>query len=131
VRYAIFLLLAVSLTAESAETFEAREQRATMLEETSAGKAYQDAMWPLVKPFLAELIKQCISNEAKPDLTSFRWVATVTADGKLADVEVQPETGVSKCFSLGIVQAPFPKPPKEFAEDGLPVAFNMRLHPMN
>lgn len=130
-RYWILLVLAASLTAHSAETFDARVQRARALEDTPSGKAYQDSMWPLVKPFLEALIKQCIANDAKRDLKSFVWVATLTSEGKLADAQVQPETDIAKCFAQGMEQAPFPKPPQEFAEDGLPLTFNMRLHPMN
>lgn len=110
--------------------FERRVQAAKDLEATSSGKAYQDAMWPVVEPFLRALIKQCLAKDEKPDWTSFVWVATLTSDGQPADMQVQPWTAVADCFADGMEQAPFPSPPKEFA-DGLPVTFNMRLHPMN
>src|SRR5262245_28278097 len=124
-------LLITSLAASSAETFDARAQRARALEDTPSGQAYQDAMWPIVKPFLEALSKECIAKDAQRDLRSFVWVATLTSEGKLADAQVQPETVISKCFLQGMEQAPFPKPPQEFAEDGLPLTFNVRLHPMN
>lgn len=124
-------MLLFTLAASAAETFDARAERARALEDTPSGKAYQDAMWPLVEPFLAEMIKQCIADDPKHDLRSFVWLVTVTSEGKVADSQVQPETSVSKCFAQGMQQAPFPMPPQEFAEDGLPLIFNMRLHPMN
>jgi hypothetical protein len=109
-------------------SFDEWVQRATLLEETPSARAYQDSMWPLVQPFVAALIERCISEDPKPDLTSFVWVATLTADGYFADMEVRPQTAVAACFSSGMEQAPFPKPPQEFAEEGMPVVLNMRLH---
>jgi hypothetical protein len=124
-------LLVFAFAASGAETFDARAQRAKALEDTPPGRAYQDAMWPLVEPFLTALIKQCIADDAKHDMTPFVWVATLTAEGKLADAQVQPETAIARCFAAGMEQAPFPKPPQEFGDEGLPLTFNMRLHPMN
>jgi hypothetical protein len=126
---AIFLV--VSLTAEGAESFDARVQRAKALEETTLGRAYQDSMWPVLKPFMASLVKKCVSGNAKADLTSFVWVATLSLAGKLNDIQVQPITETSKCFSRGMEHAPFPKPPNELAHDGMPITFKMRLHPMD
>lgn len=128
---ATLLFLVLSLTAAGAETFDARVQRAKGLEETPLGRAYQDSMWPLVQPFIASLVKKCISNDAKADLTSFVWVATLTLEGKLDAVEVQPMTETSQCFSRGMQDAPFPKAPKELAHDGMSITFNMRLHPVD
>ena len=124
------LFLVVSLTAAGAETFDARVQRAKALEDTPLGRAYQDSMWPLVQPYLASLVKKCISSDAKADLTSFVWVATLTSEGKLDAVEVQPVTEISQCFSRGMQDAPFPKPATGWAHEGMPITFNIRLHPM-
>ena len=128
---AAILFLAVSLVAEGAETFDARVQAAKALEETPLGRAYQDSMWPLLQPFMASLLKKCIADVANADLTSFVWVATLTLEAKLNAIQVQPMTETSKCFSQGMEHAPFPKPPKELTRDGMPITFNMRLHPMD
>lgn len=128
---AAVLFLVVSLTAEGAETFDARVQRAKFLEETPLGRAYQDSMWPLLQPFVASLVKKCISDDGKADLTSFVWVGTLTLEGDLNAIQVQPMTQISKCFSRGMEHAPFPKPPKELAHDGMPITLNMRLHPVD
>ncbi|HEY4368649.1 MAG TPA: hypothetical protein VGN07_15545 [Steroidobacteraceae bacterium] len=125
------LFLVVSLTAVGAETFDARVQRAKGLEETPLGQAYQDSMWPLLQPFVASLVKKCISEDGKADLTSFVWVGTLTLKGNLNAIQVQPMTQMSRCFSRGMEHAPFPKPPKELARDGMPITLNMRLHPMD
>jgi hypothetical protein len=111
--------------------FSAWVARARKLEETPSGKAYQDVMWPLVEPYVAALIKRCIADNAKEDLASFIWVATLNSDGKVTEVDVQPETEVTQCFFDGMLRAPFPKTPPEYADDGLPVTLNMRLHQMN
>ena len=115
----------------SAAAFDAWVRRAKALEETPTGKAYQDLMWPRVEPFVAALIKRCIADNAKEDLASFIWVATLSSEGKIAVVDVQPQTEVTQCFFDGMLHAPFPATPPEFADDGLPVMLNMRLHPMN
>jgi len=73
---AVVFFLTASLSAASAETFDARVQRAKTLEDTPLGKAYQDSMWPVVQPFMMSLLKECISHDATADLTSFVWVAT-------------------------------------------------------
>jgi hypothetical protein len=127
-RIAAIAVAVASLSVASAETFGARAQRAKALEDTPDGAAYQDEMWPLVRPFIASLMERCVPDKQVGDLRSFVWVATLTADGKLIDVEFQPITEVSRCFSRGMEHAPFPKPPKSFTVSGLPLTFNMRLH---
>ena len=47
-------------------------------------------MWPLVEPFLARIDPAVLPKDEKPDLTSFVWVATVTADGQPADMQIEP-----------------------------------------
>ncbi len=129
-RIVAIALAVTSLGAAAAETFDARAQYAKALEDTPAGQAYQDEMWPVVKPYISDLMERCVSDKPTSDLRSFVWVATLTAEGKLIDIEVQPDTEVSRCFSRGMEHAPFPKPPKDFAVGGLPLTLNMRLHPM-
>ena len=128
---AMLLSLPISPGVQADEPFDARVQRAKAIEDTPVGSAYQDQMWPLVKPFISQLVEDCLASKEKPDARSFVWLGTLTADGKLVDVEVQPLTDVSACFSHGMDRAPFPKPPKEFEAGGLPLTFNMRLHQMN
>jgi len=128
---AMLLSLPISTSARADEAFDARVQRAKAIEDTPVGSAYQDQMWPLVKPFISRLVEECLAGKEKPDARSFVWLGTLTADGKLVDVEVQPLTDVSACFSHGMDRAPFPKPPKEFEASGLPLTFHMRLHEMN
>jgi hypothetical protein len=125
---AAILFLTGSLAANASESFDDRVQRARALEETPLGSAYQDSMWPLLRPFIASLVKSCVPDDVNADLTSFVWVGTVTLEGKLSANEVQPETPLSECFARGMEQAPFPKPPEAVAREGMPVTFNMRLH---
>jgi len=126
---AIFLLVA-SLNAAATEPFDARVQRAEAIENTPAGQAYQDEMWPLVQPFISGLMDKCVNDYPKADLLSFVWVGNLTANGGLVDVVVQPETDISRCFMHGMERAPFPMPPKDYWVGGLPLTFHMRLHPM-
>lgn len=105
--------------------FERRVQAAKDLEQTSAGKAYQDAMRPVVEPFLRKLLEQCTSAE-DPAGTSFVWVATLTLDGQPTKMQTEPDTITGFCFADGMKKAPFPDPPREFA-DGLPVTFEIHV----
>jgi hypothetical protein len=123
-------LVAVSFGVSAADTFDAKVQRAKDIEATPAGEAYQDKMWPLVQPFMSTVMARCVSDNPTSPLISFVWLATLTAEGKLVEVETQPNTELSRCFRKGMELAPFPKPPHEFAPRGLPLTFNMRLHPM-
>jgi hypothetical protein len=124
------VLVAVSFVVSAADTFDARVQRARDIEATPAGEAYQDEMWPLVQPFMSNVMKRCVSDNPTSPLISFKWIATLTVEGKLVGVETQPNTELSRCFQKGMELAPFPKPSQEFAPHGLPLTFNMRLHPM-
>ncbi|HKS54199.1 MAG TPA: hypothetical protein VJS12_02875 [Steroidobacteraceae bacterium] len=105
--------------------FERRVRAAKDLERTAAGKAYQDAMRPVVEPFLRNLIDLCTTGEDS-DRTPFVWVATLTADGQPTNMQVEPDTITGFCFADGMQRAPFPNPPQEFA-NGLPVTFEIHV----
>src|SRR5579871_2042353 len=92
------LLLLVSVVVEAGDAFSDRVERAKALEDTPAGQAYQDVMWPKVQPFIAALMQRCIPDDRNADLRSFVFVATLSAEAKLTEIEVQPVTEASKCF---------------------------------
>jgi hypothetical protein len=125
------LLLLVSIAVQAGDAFNDRVERAKALEETPSGQAYQDVMWPKVQPFVAALMQRCIPDDRNADRRSFVFVATLSAEAKLTEIEVQPVTETSKCFAAGMERAPFPKPPATLAPGGMPITFNMRLHEMN
>lgn len=125
------ILLVLPVTIQAGATFADRVERAKALEETPAGQAYQDVMWPKVHPFVTTLMQQCVPNDPGADVRSFVFVATLSFDAKLSEIEVQPVTAVSKCFAAGMERAPFPKPPPNLAAGGMPITLNMRLHEMN
>jgi hypothetical protein len=128
---ALLSLLMVSAVVQAGDAFEERVQRAKALEDSPAGQAYQDVMWPKVEPFVAALTQKCIPDDPKADVRSFVFVATLSADATLSEIEVRPVTDVAKCFAGGMRQAPFPRPPADLAAGGMPIVLNMRLHPMN
>jgi hypothetical protein len=127
----LVLVLLLAAAAHAADTFGDRVQRADALEKTTAGQAYQDVMWPIVHPFVTTLMQQCVPNDPGADLRSFVFVASLSAEAKLSEIEVQPVTEVSKCFAAGMERAPFPKPPPNLAAAGMPITLNMRRHEMN
>jgi hypothetical protein len=125
------LLLLVSVGAQAGDAFDDRVERAKALEETPAGQAYQDVMWPKVQPFVAALMQRCVPDDPKADLRSFVFVATLSSEAELTEIEVRPVTQASECFAVGMKRAPFPRPPATLAAGGMPITFNMRLHEMN
>lgn len=121
-------LLVLVSTVGAAASIEERSQEAEQLEATPVGVAYQDAMWPRVGPFVAELLRSCVNATPRPDLRSFVWVANIAEDGTPVDLEVAPVTDVANCFLKGMMDAPFPRPPSEFARGGMPVTLKLNLH---
>ncbi len=127
-RTVVVFLLAASINASAAGSFDDRVSRAEALEHTPAGQAYQDQMWPLVQPFFLDVLDKCLRSHPAESSGSFVWVATLTSNGELTEVETRPESDVSKCFSEGMAHAPFPKPPAEFSATGLLLTFQVNLH---
>jgi len=76
------LFLLSSAAVQAGEAFADRVDRAKTLEETPAGQAYQDVMWPKVQPFIATLMKRCIPEDRNADVRSFVFVATLSAEAK-------------------------------------------------
>ena len=58
------LLLLLPVAVQAGDAFGDRVQRAKAVEETPAGQEYQDAMWPMVKPFVAALMQSCCRRHA-------------------------------------------------------------------
>jgi len=54
------LLLVLPVTVQAGDAFSDRVDRAKALEETPAGQAYQDVMWPNVQPFVVSLMQLTI-----------------------------------------------------------------------
>ena len=122
------LLLLLALSAYGGESFEDRVQRANDLEKTAEGQAYQDAMWPLVEPVLADATSQCVPEDPDLEGQAITLVLTVSTDGSPRDIEVQPSTKAAKCIASKIARAPFPKPSEGFSASGLPLVFVLHLH---
>jgi hypothetical protein len=123
---ALFLLLAS--TAHSGESFEDRVRRANELERTAEGEAYQNAMWPLVGPVLADVASRCVPDDPALEGQALTLVLTISPDGSPRDIEIQPGTTATKCIANKIARAPFPKPPQGFSAGGLPLVFVLHLH---
>ena len=126
-RTPLLLVLLASL-AHGGESFEARAQRANDLEKTAEGQGYQDAMWPLVGPVLADVSSQCVPEDSALEGQAFTLIVTISADGSPRDIEVRPRTKATKCIATRIARAPFPKPPQAFSVSGLPLVFVLHLH---
>ena len=125
---AALLALVSASTVYAGEAFGDRVQRANDVEKTAEGEAYQDVMWPLVKPVIADVMLQCVPDDPTLEGQALTLVATILVDGLPRDIEVQPETKVTSCIANGLARAPFPKPPQSFSDNGMPLVFVLHLH---
>jgi hypothetical protein len=121
-------LLLLASIAHGGQSFEDRVERANYLEKTAEGREYQDTMWPLVGPVLAEVTNRCVSEDPALEGQTLTLVVTVSVDGTPRDIEVQPRTKEAQCIANEIARAPFPKPPQTFSAGGLPLVFVLHLH---
>jgi hypothetical protein len=96
---ASLLLVLIASIAHGGESFEERAQRANELEKTAEGKAYQDAMWPLVGPVLADVSSQCVPDDPALEGQAFTLVVTISADGSPRNIEVKPKTKATNCIA--------------------------------
>ena len=128
-KYTLLVLVLATSTALAADAFSARVHRAKVIEDLPSGKAYQAVLWQYVGRYTATVMTQCFPEGTRPDTTSFTMVANVLPDHTLSRIEVRPETKMSKCFLNGFKDAPFPVPPKEFGQRGMPIEIDMTVKP--
>lgn len=112
------LLLALMLASApvNAATFEERVDNANAAFETDQGEAYEKSLLP----YLQAAMKKCAHGAAAPEGSpgKFVLVADVSAQGKIVDPAVRPESDSSSCFSSEFSAQPLPAPPASLLVNG-------------
>ncbi len=109
------LVLAIALQlSPGAGDFRARVTQAKLAEGAATGPAYQKQLWDRIGNTTTDAYKICVANKSAAEKAPFTLVANVLADGRLAQIAVQPETPVAQCmasqFASLTVAAPPAKP---------------------
>jgi len=105
-------LLAGAQPATSNDTFNARVQRAKMVEAGATGPAYQKQFWAKTGNPMTDALKTCLASNAPADKSPFTLVADISPDGRPLNVEVRVPTPVAKCLAGQFSAWTFPAPPK-------------------
>jgi hypothetical protein len=107
----ILLALALQLSPATGTGFQTRATQAKLAEGASTGPAYQKLMWGQIGDPTTDAYKSCLGSSAAADKGPFTLVADVLADGRLARIEVQPQTVVAKCMAGQFASWVLPAPP--------------------
>jgi hypothetical protein len=107
------MLLALAFALAADNDFASRVAAAKALEKTTEGHAWQEALWTKIGNPATDALKDCVASNAPADKTPFTIVATIDAQGRSSNVQVQPETPVAKCFTGQFAVWTLPVPPKK------------------
>ena len=107
----VLLALTLQLSPAAGADFPARVTQAKLAEGAAAGSAYQKQMWDRIGNPTTDAYKSCLASNTPADKTPFTLVADVLADGRLARIEVQPQTMVAKCMAGQFASWTLPAPP--------------------
>lgn len=109
-------LIAVTASADAA-TFEERLERANAAFDSEQGGAYQKQLGPNIQ----RAIRQCAPGGPAGKGLSGKLVlvADVSADGKIRNPMVRPETRASTCIVEALSAQSLPAPPDRLLLDGV------------
>lgn len=106
------MLLALALALAADHGFDQRVHDAKALEAKPEGKAWQGKLWDKIGNPATDALRGCIASNAPADKRPFTLVATVSGDGRSAEVVVSPATPVARCFAGQFATWTLPVPPK-------------------
>ncbi|MHA6204822.1 peptidase C13 [Dyella soli] len=109
----ILLALALQLSPAAGADFHARITQAKLTEGAATGPAYQKQFWDHIGNGTTDMYKSCIASNMPADKTPFTLVANILADGRLAQIAVQPETPVARCMAGQFASLMVPAPPAQ------------------
>lgn len=101
------LLLSLTACAAVAEDFSGRVKAGNAAIATPAGKAYDASLGSAVQSAMLK----CVPPGSSGHLGKFALVGTVSSNGIVSAIEVQPATETSKCFAEQFSAASLPTPP--------------------
>ncbi|HQT65308.1 MAG: hypothetical protein B7Z75_12245 [Acidocella sp. 20-57-95] len=109
-KYFILACLLFSAQAALADDFSARATTARARAGNTEGAKYDITLWPILNQAAAVCDPP---GTVLPDteLGHFNLVGDITADGKMINIEVRPETNMAKCYAAQMAKAHFLHPP--------------------
>lgn len=109
----ILLALALQLSPAVSDDFQARVSQAKLAEGAASGPGYQKDMWDRIGNPTTDAYKSCLGSNKPADTSPFTLVASVTTDGHMQRIEVQPQTAVAKCMAGQFSNWVLPVPPAQ------------------
>ena len=109
------------------DSFGSRIQRADIVEASQEGAEYQKSLWSKIGNNAASAMQNCFPKSKKTDATSFVLVGDVTKICHLENIEVRPNTPMTRCFAAKLSNNQFPEPPEAFIENGMPLVIKVRV----
>lgn len=110
-------------------SFEGRAAVAKVLYTTPEGEDYRK----LVNEYLAvrhsKTMRSCFAATEDPWTANFELVGFIDRTGSLIDAVLKPETNIGMCFTTGLLNSIFPKPPKLEESELYPIYLEVRLQP--
>jgi hypothetical protein len=122
-----FALLAGAQPAAPNDDFNARVQRAKMLEASATGPAYQKQFWDKTKQPMTEALRGCIASNMPADKSPFTLVADISPDGHPLNVDVRAPTPVARCLAGQFSVWTFPVPPKAEGSAPYPIEIDVSM----
>ncbi|HET6553549.1 MAG TPA: peptidase C13 [Dyella sp.] len=122
----VLLALALQLAPAAGSDFHARVTQAKLAEGAATGPAYQKQMWDRIGNPTTDAYKSCLASNAPADRSPFTLVADVMADGRLAQIEVQPQTPIARCMAGQFATWMLPAPPASPAPYPVEIDFSIK-----
>ena len=107
----VLLAVALQLSPVASTDFHARITQAKLAEGAATGPAYQKEVWDRIGNPTTDAYKACIESNKPTDKGPFTLVANVLPDGRLVEIDVQPQTAVAKCMAGQFASWMLPAPP--------------------
>jgi hypothetical protein len=126
----VFAVIACALAAMPAfadDDFDAYRKRALEARETPGVPDYTWNFFKLQGDKLRELLSTCGQQASDAPRGTLQIVVSVTTEGALSEVLVQPDTEFSRCVVTGFTSFEFLRPPAVFADGKLPVLIEIKL----
>jgi hypothetical protein len=123
----ILAVLLFSTQTALADDFSTRATQARAMAGNTEGAKYDITLWPI----LNEAGAACDPAGTKlpaSELGHFNLVGDITADGRMINIEVRPETNMAKCYAGQMAKAHFLHPPL-VGRTTYPVLFDLTVTP--
>lgn len=110
-------------------SFEGRAAVAKALYTTPDGEDYRRLVNEYLSVRHSKTMRDCFRTTEDPWTANFELIGFIDRTGSLIDAVVKPETNIGMCFTTGLLNSIFPKPPRLEESELYPVYLEVRLQP--